>query len=485
MNEFQTVVADAFGMRHVSGSAETETVAENAEPLQHNGSDPDAAFEAELQFNRDVHKETDRLRVRDRAREVIDAERRQRDPSPPFDAGTLGEVLARPPEPRMRIDGLQPWEAALLLVAARKTGKTTLQLNYARSLLTGEPFLGRFDVTPVEGTVAILNFEVSAGMLARWADDHHLDRDRLALVNLRGRRNPLEHPDDRAELAAWLRARQVESLIVDPFGRAYTGQSQNDPGEVGAWLVGLDQFARTEVGARDLLLTAHAGWNGERTRGSSALEDWADSIVTLTRDPDDESVRFLKALGRDVEVDEDRLTYDPTSRTLNLSGAGSRRKHRNDRKVEDLANIVTEVIRANQGWNTSEVARALKAQSVGHQKGDPAKALTLAVERGLLRRETGPRGSNRYYLSAPTPTYPDVPPAGYVPPTPTPPIYGGVGGEGRSSSTYPEPPDRPEPPTTESEPRRLGLTGPGRCAECAFHVPTQGHRAGCATKAAS
>lgn len=471
MNELQTAWVASF---------KPETVLdENAEPLQHNGSDPDAAFEAELQFNRAVHTEAERLRVRERAREVVDAERRQRDPSPPFDAGTLGAILARPPEPGMRIDGLQPWEAALLLVAARKTGKTTLQLNYARSLLTGEPFLGRFDVIPVEGTVAILNFEVSAGMLARWADDHHLDRDRLALVNLRGRRNPLAHPGDRAQLAAWLRARQVESLIVDPFGRAYTGSSQNDPGEVGAWLVGLDQFARTEVGARDLLLTAHAGWNGERTRGSSALEDWADAIVTLTRDPDDESVRFLKALGRDVEVDEDRLTYDPTSRTLSLSGAGSRRKHRNDRKVEDLAHIVTEVIRVNQGWNTSEVARALKAQSVGHQKGDPAKALSLAVERGLLRREAGPRGSNRYYPAAPTPTYPDVPQPGYVPPTPTPPMYGGVGGEGGSSSTYPDPPDRPEP-TTESEPHRLGLAGrPGRCPVCEQHVPTQGHRDGC------
>src|SRR5687768_13005377 len=61
-------------------------------------------------------------------------------------------------------------------------------------------------------------------------------------------------------------------------------QSQNDPGEVGAWLIGLDQFTRTEVGALDLVLATHAGWNGERTRGSSALEDWADSIITMTRD---------------------------------------------------------------------------------------------------------------------------------------------------------------------------------------------------------
>ncbi len=33
-----------------------------------------------------------------------------------------------------------------------------------------------------------------------------------------------------------------------------------------------------------MILTAHAGWVGERTRGSSALEDWPDSIVTMTVD---------------------------------------------------------------------------------------------------------------------------------------------------------------------------------------------------------
>jgi hypothetical protein len=51
-------------------------------------------------------------------------------------------------------------------------------------------------------------------------------------------------------------------------------------------LTGLDMFARSEVGARDLIVTTYAGWNGERSRGSAALEDRADSIITLTRAED-------------------------------------------------------------------------------------------------------------------------------------------------------------------------------------------------------
>src|SRR5699024_1771239 len=132
-----------------------------------------------------------------------------------------------------------------------KTGKTTLNLNYARSLITGEPFLDHYMVSPLAGRVAFLNFEVSGRALARWADEVGVPRDRMLMVNLRGRRNPFVHPEDRARLAELLRRYETEALIVDPFGRAYSGLSQNDSGEVQAWLTELDRFTR-EVGASDL-----------------------------------------------------------------------------------------------------------------------------------------------------------------------------------------------------------------------------------------
>jgi hypothetical protein len=184
-------------------------------------------------------------RVRRRAREILDVERRG--PLPPFDAGTLRDMLARPQPPPARVDGLIPWEASTLIPAQRKTGKTTLLLNLARSFLTGEPFLGTFEVQPADGLVALLNYEVSGDTITHWTDEAGLNPDRFFIVNLRGRRNPLADPEDRSRLAELLRQRGTESLLVDPFGRAYTGQSQNDPGEVGGWLIGLDSFTRNEV----------------------------------------------------------------------------------------------------------------------------------------------------------------------------------------------------------------------------------------------
>jgi hypothetical protein len=92
-------------------------------------------------------------------------------------------------------------------------------------------------------------------------------RERAYVVNLRGRRNLLADEEGRAELVDMIRAVGGQVLAVDPFGRAYTGRSQNDAAEVTPWLVRLDEVAE-QAGVTEVVLTAHAGWDGERTRGS-------------------------------------------------------------------------------------------------------------------------------------------------------------------------------------------------------------------------
>ena len=348
-------------------------------------------------FDSLVAKEAVKIRIREAARALVDVERRG--PLPPFDAGTLREMLGRPQPPRGRVDGLIPWEASALIPAQRKTGKTTLLLNLGRSFLTGEPFLGTFEVQPVDGMVALLNYEVSGDTITRWADEAGLDPDRFFIVNLRGRRNPLADLEDRGRFAELLRQRGTESLLVDPFGRAYTGQSQNDPGEVGGWLAELDRFTRADVGARDLILTTHAGWNQERTRGSSALEDWADSIITMVKDDNEDSdgERYLRAIGRDVDVEEDQLNYDPNTRTLTLAGSGSRKATKDTRRNDKLDKAVLEAVTAEPGLNTTQIGDKVHEAGVGFQRGDIGHSATRLVEAGHLRREPGPKNAKNYY----------------------------------------------------------------------------------------
>ncbi len=371
-----------------------------------------------------VAAEVRALRIKAEARDQLAAERAGS--PPPFDAGTLAEVLGRPPEPAHRVEGLIPADAGTLIVAQRKTGKTTWLLNLARGLLSGGEFLGRFPVVPVTGTVALLNYEVSAAQLARWAHEVGVPQDRLVLVNLRGRRNPLGNAADREALATLLRSHDVESVICDPFGRAFTGTSQNDSGEVGGFLASLDRWARTDVGAKDVVLAAHAGWDGERTRGASALEDWADSIITLVRDKEDDQGRFLRAEGRDVLVDEDRLDFDPSTRTLSLSGAGSRKKAAKTRSVDDLVPEVVLAVSAAPGISGNKLAAALRLRGASFQKGDELKAVTQAVVAGQLRMVEGPRMAKLYHPPLTSPDIPRHPPQGHVTTSPDIPYRGEV-----------------------------------------------------------
>lgn len=293
-----------------------------------------------------------------------------------------------------------------MVVAQRKTGKTTLVLNLAHSLITGDPFLDIFITKPAAGRVAILNYEVSGPQVARWAKQMEISGDRLLLVNLRGRRNPLLHKADRDQLAHTLREHQVETLIVDPFGRAYTGNSQNDPAEVGAWLTDLDVFARSEVGANEVILTVHAGWNGERARGSSAIEDWADSIVTMTSDERQQS-RYLRAMGRDVSVDEDLLRYDPITRLLSMTGSGGRTEAKRATKAAALLDPVCKYLGEDPGASQSAIVKGVRSLrtrdglEVTFQDVDVRAAIELGVKEGKIRREPMGTGKpTRHYLTA-------------------------------------------------------------------------------------
>jgi hypothetical protein len=335
------------------------------------------------------------LQVKQRAREIVAEIEAGRNPLPPPDAGTLAEMLARPDEVRWRLDGLLPAGGRLLLSAQRKTGKSTAVGNLARSLLTGESFLGRFPVARLRGRVVVLNYEVTAGMFARWMTDIGVPPDRLYVVNLRGARNLLADETGRAELVELIRAADGEVLVVDPFGRAYTGKNQNDAAEVTPWLNRLDEVADA-AGITELVLVAHAGWNGERTRGSSALEDWPDVIATMTRDPDTD-VRFLKAEGRDVEVPEDELSFDPATRRLTMTGAGNRVQVRAVADIEQLAEAIRDIVAATPGLNVSELRDALRDHDQHLQREDVGKAAKVAIDRGWIVQKPGKGNAKLHY----------------------------------------------------------------------------------------
>jgi hypothetical protein len=416
------------------------------------------------------------LQNRQRAREIVALLEERKHPKPPPDAGTLAELLARPETARWRIDGLLPASGRLLLSAQRKTGKTTAVGNLARSLLTGEPFLGRFEVTKLDGRVVVLNYEVTGETFARWMDDIGVPHDRLYVVNLRGRRNLLADEEGRTELAELVRAQDGEVLAVDPFGRAFTGKSQNDTGEVTPWLGRLDEVAET-AGVTELILTAHAGWDGERTRGSSALEDWPDSIVTMTRDPDTDQ-RFIKAEGRDVDVDEDRLDYDQETRHLSLSGAGNRKQVRATEHIEQLAAAVRDIVTEQPGINTSKLAESLRDGGEHLQREDTTAAVRLAESRGWVIRQSGPRNSKQHFPGQSSRVVPESS-RGQVVSSPDPSYKDGT------TDTTAEAMSSPGRDYWDQFVLDSDVTPPTCCVDCGWMTDTTEHTKRCLSEAAS
>jgi AAA domain len=343
---------------------------------------------------------------RDRAREILAEVRERTHPKPPADAGTVAELLARPEMDVWRIERLLPGGGRMLFTAQRKTGKTTAVGNLARSLLTGAPFLGSFHTNPIRGRIVVLNYEVTGQTFARWMDDAGIPGDRMYVLNLRGCANPLATEAGREELAATVREVGGEILVVDPFGRAYTGKDQNDAALITPWLVSLDRVAE-QSGCAELILTAHAGWNGERTRGSSALEDWPDVIVTMTKDAET-GQRYIKAEGRDVDIDEDRLDYHDNTRTYTLTGEGGKAGAAERRKLDVLVAALVDVVTRNPGMGVRAIARAWREEGVAYTNGDEVRASREAVDRGLVTIRGGANNARLHFPNTSTTVPPSV-----------------------------------------------------------------------------
>lgn len=248
---------------------------------------------------------------------------------------TLRHILENRSDLQWRVKNLLPMgtdtPSSTMVVAAAKTGKTTLMVNLLRSLMTGDPlFSTQTVVNKIEGSVMYLNYEVTRDQLGDWFLANRLPPscfDRMLVRSLRGQANPFNSEMKLAELAVEMREAGTEVLVVDTFSRAYTGESQNDAAEVGAWLVKLDQLAAA-AGVSDVYLVHHSGHDVTRSRGSSALNDWPDAILVLAKgdisdgnmeprkNPD--ALRVLSGEGRDVFLPWHYLLFEDTTKHLTL-----------------------------------------------------------------------------------------------------------------------------------------------------------------------
>jgi len=310
---------------------------------------------------------------------------------------TLSQLLAEPDEPTpWRIAECQPKDSRVICAAQFKAGKTTLVGNLIRSLRDGDPFLGKYVVTPIEGTVALLDFEMGRNQLRRWYRDQQIKNDDgVVVLPMRGLASSFNiiDPRVRAEWVERLRALGVVYLIIDCLRPILDALGLDEHHDVGAFLVPLDALL-VEAGIPDALIVHHMGHTNERSRGDSRLRDWPDVEWRLMRKDDDPaSARFFTAYGRDVDVEEQELGYDATTRRLSVVG-GSRR----DTKIDDALPAVLTFIEScgAQLPSRNEILRALKES--GHAKNVISAAIKKGIANGQITTTAGTRGAQLHSI---------------------------------------------------------------------------------------
>jgi len=261
---------------------------------------------------------------------------------------SLAEEFLLPREPvRHAVESLLTQGGNASLTAKYKTGKTTLAINLGAALADEEPFLGRFDCELGEGRkVGIFNYELPKEQFREWLRCLGIKRpERIAVQHLRGVRAYLDDQSVAEQMVIWLSDHSVGFWIIDNRRRAMSGLENSNDAMNG--LTEAIDWIKEQAGVTNSLTLAHMGRREheegeEYARGATAFDDWVDARWIETKKS---KTRYLFAEGRDVDLPESRLAYDPSTRRLAIVGGG---------RSEEIREQVLKMVKEKPGYYVKE-----------------------------------------------------------------------------------------------------------------------------------
>ncbi|MCX5119234.1 AAA family ATPase [Micromonospora sp. NBC_00362] len=310
--------------------------------------DEAAAIRSQLAADPRLRSAVEELHRRDKARQVYDkilnlSEAKSLRERIDGAIDRLSELTDDEEEDLWRVQDLWMQGQTVLLTAKYKAGKTTMMLNVIRSLVDGKPFLGQFEVTPIEGNLLIVNAEMTRKQFRRWLRESDIvHQEKVYALHVRDAGPSsfnLLDAGARALLVSKLIEVDARALILDPLNPllASAGVDENASADVARWFNALKEVEQASP-VEDTMLVHHFGHNGERGRGSSKFMDHPDALWTYTvedqpepSDDDDDLLgqidqapapRFLKAIGRDVDLAKSRVEFDVATRALTMPVIG-------------------------------------------------------------------------------------------------------------------------------------------------------------------
>lgn len=339
----------------------------------------------DVEFADLVANEQYTLEARALAKERMRAAQLEGDPEP-TEAISLSDFLCQEDVHQdYLIQDLAVRRATVIPYAQAKVGKTTLAGNLVRSLADREPFLNYFDVAEHPGNIGYVNFELDARQCRSWLSDMSISNtDKVVIWNLRGCINPFRSRDAMLQFAeAHVMPNGIETLIIDPLSGAFIGDT-NSNDEVKHFFLELEEF-KLAAGVSNLFILVHAGNDASRPRGATTLRDHPDALWSMSKDAS--GCRYFKAEGRDVDVDEGELVFEPSTRQLTFKPSSGRRA-----SMGYLKDAILRHIQLHPGCKAGEIDRAFKGSK------DKKSALREELIReGLVRVIEGSRNAKLFY----------------------------------------------------------------------------------------
>jgi AAA domain len=326
-----------------------------------------------------------------------------------MDIRTFAEWLNDPPEEECnRIEDLTLCGGNTLIYGLYKSGKTTLAINLARSLIDAVPLLDTYEIEPLDGVVVYLNYELRASQFHEWCAALGIeDTKRFLPINLRGAGAYLTDDDMLVYLIDVLKRAGAQALIVDNLlASLEPGQDPNQHAVASGMTHRLEALKEAS-GVTDLYLLAHTGHPTKFDRGGIPLNQHAAHSSWFMGWPDDylswlvdsKGTRYLATEDGRVSSKKDpmRVTFDPDTRHLRLDGDSTERAALTEEQVmaeQQMRDRLAIFLLNYPGSSANAIRDGVKG---GHEL--KKRVLAAMLGEGQVLVEDGPRNALLYSLN--------------------------------------------------------------------------------------
>lgn len=267
--------------------------------------------------------------IRDEKRRAdIAADTREDDKPLLYSAAAL-RAAGNESENAFRVEGFWPVGGRMNVFAQPKVGKSTMIGELVYSLLSGDKFMGTQDVLPLDGSVCVLDFELTDrealgvyGAVLDWTEANDAD-DRFHYASLRGRASLFDITDPlrRRELAQTYGGHAVYVLDCASPLMAALHMEEIDNTDVQRFLSGFDEFVRLAGGpSAESVVVHHAGKTSGLPRGATSWEGSGSANVILTASSARATAtRFIEVMGGRGQMFEGKRPVNLDASTGRLS----------------------------------------------------------------------------------------------------------------------------------------------------------------------